>query len=218
MDCAALCACPLFAGTPPEELERMLPCLRARTRRFAKSERVLRAGEPATCAGIVLEGALHVEAVDAWGEVSILESLAPSEPFALAYACCPDEPLGVDVVADSACRVLLFDAGRLAAPCSSHCAGHVRVAGKLVRSLARKSLSLNRRMRAIAPKTIRGKVAAYLSQRAQVCGASTFEIPFTQAQLASYLGVDRSALSATLAAMRREGTIDYSGRRFTLPS
>ncbi len=218
MDCAMLCACPLFSGTPPEELEQMLPCLHARTRRFSKGERVLRAGEPATCAGIVLEGALHVEAVDAWGETSILESLAPLEPFALAYACCPDEPLAVDVVADSECQVLLFDAGRLAAPCSSHCAGHVRVAGKLVRSLARKSLALNRRMRAVAPKTIRGKVAAYLSQQAQACGSAEFEIPFTQAQLASYLGVDRSALSATLAAMRREGAIDYSGRRFTLPS
>jgi CRP/FNR family transcriptional regulator, dissimilatory nitrate respiration regulator len=218
MDCAALCACPLFAGTTPEELEKMLPCLHARTRRFARGERVLHAGSPIAHSGIVLEGALHVEAVDAWGEISILESLAPLEPFALAYACCPDEPLGVDVVADSACKVLLFDAGRLAAPCSSHCAGHVRVAGRLVQSLARKSLALNRRMRAVAPRTIRGKLAAYLSQRAQACGASSFEIPFTQAQLASYLGVDRSALSATLAAMRREGAIDYSGRRFTLPS
>ena len=218
MDCAALRACPLFSDTPPAELEKMLPCLRARTRRLSKGERVLRAGAPATRAGVVLEGALHVEAADVWGKVSILESLAPPEPFALAYACCPDEPLAVDIVADSECRVLLFDAGRLAAPCASHCAGHVRGAGKLVRSLARKSLSLNRRMRAIAPKTIRGKVAAYLSQRAQVCGSASFEIPFTQAQLASYLGVDRSALSATLAAMRREGAIDYRGQRFTLPS
>ncbi len=218
MDCTALAACPLFAGTPPEELEKMLPCLRARTRRFAKGERVMRAGNPATCAGIVFEGALHVEAVDAWGETSILESLAPPEPFALAYACCPDEPLGVDVVADSDCKVVLFDAGRLAAPCSAHCAAHVRVAGKLVRSLARKSLALNRRMRAVAPKTIRGKVAAYLSQRSAACGTSAFEIPFTQAQLASYLGVDRSALSATLAELRREGAIDYKGKRFTLLS
>ncbi len=216
MDCAALCACPLFAKVAPEELEKMLPCLRARTRRFAKGERVLRAGAPATRAGIVLEGALHVECADMWGEVSILESLAPFEPFALAYACCPDEPLGVDVVADSECRVLLFDAAKLAAPCASHCAGHVHVAGRLVHSLARKSLALNRRMRVVAPKTIRGKVSAYLSQRAQACGSASFEIPFTQAQLASYLGVDRSALSATLAALRREGAIDYSGKRFTL--
>ena len=47
-----------------------------------------------------------------------------------------------------------------------------------------------------APKTIRGKVLAYLSHQANINGSNEFDIPFERQQLADYLGVDRSALSA----------------------
>ena len=75
---------------------------------------------------------------------------------------------------------------------------------------------MNRRAMAMAPKTVRGKVLAYLSVQQTVAGTLEFAIPFTQEKLASYLGVDRSTLSAELSALRKEGVIDYKGRTFQL--
>ena len=39
-------------------------------------------------------------------------------------------------------------------------------------------------------------------------GGTHFTIPFDRQQLADYLGVDRSALSAEIGKLRREGVID----------
>ena len=45
---------------------------------------------------------------------------------------------------------------------------------------------------------------------------STFTIPFDRQQLADYLAVDRSAMSAELGKLRREGLLDFRKNRFTL--
>ena len=82
--------------------------------------------------------------------------------------------------------------------------------------IARKNIGLSQRARHTAPKTIRGKVLAYLSSQASAQGSRTFDIPFDRQQLADYLCVDRSALSAELGRMKREGIIDVRKNRFVL--
>ncbi|WP_367178823.1 helix-turn-helix domain-containing protein [uncultured Slackia sp.] len=57
---------------------------------------------------------------------------------------------------------------------------------------------------------------AYLSSQASTQGSRTFDIPFDRQQLADYLCVDRSALSAELGRMKREGIIDVRKNRFVL--
>ena len=47
-------------------------------------------------------------------------------------------------------------------------------------------------------------------------GSVDFGIPFDRQQLADYLGVDRSALSAELGKMQREGLVEFHKNRFHL--
>ena len=82
--------------------------------------------------------------------------------------------------------------------------------------IARQSLNLSRRILHVAPKTIRGKVLAYLSDVAERTGENEFDIPFDRQQLADYLGVDRSALSAELSRMRKAGLIETRRSHFVL--
>ena len=82
--------------------------------------------------------------------------------------------------------------------------------------IARQSLALSRRMLHVAPKTIRGKVLAYLSDIAERTGKREFDIPFDRQQLADYLGVDRSALSAELSRMQKAGLIETRRSNFVL--
>ena len=98
---ARLSDAPLFRGIPAEDVDAMLPCLGASQRAYRRGERVMRAGQVATRVGVLLEGRLHVEMPDAWGNVSVLESVGPGEPFAVAYACGKEGVLDVDVVADA---------------------------------------------------------------------------------------------------------------------
>lgn len=213
---ARLSDAPLFRDISAEDVDAMLPCLGASRRRYRRGERVMRAGQVATRVGVLLEGRLHVEMPDAWGNVSVLESVSPGEPFAVAYACGKEGVLDVDVVADTDSAVATLEAARVLHPCERQCACHGALVRNLLVSMANKNIAMNRRAMAMAPKTVRGKILAYLSVQQTVAGAPEFAIPFTQEKLASYLGVDRSTLSAELSALRKEGVIDYKGRTFRL--
>ena len=85
-----------------------------------------------------------------------------------------------------------------------------------MRALALRNLDMNRRAIATAPKLIRGKLLAYLSQQQKRAGSRTFTIPYSQTKLAAYLGVDRSALSNELSKLKREGIVDHEGATYRL--
>lgn len=206
----------LFAGISPEEAEVMLPCLGAVRKSYGRGDRIMRSGQPTDRLGVVLSGRVRVEVADAWGDVAILELLEAGCLFAQSYACSM-EPLDIDVVADAACEVMLIRVERIVHPCPRQCGCHSHIASNLMRALALHNLDMNRRAMAMTPKTIRGKVLAYLSQQKKLSGSNTFSIPYSQTKLASYLSVDRSALSSELSKLRREGVIDYEGSTYKLP-
>lgn len=206
----------LFSGISEDELEHMLPCLGAQRRRFKRDERILRAGQPCDRLGIVLEGRVRTEVSDAWGVSTILETLERGEPFAIGYACSMGEPLDIDIIADTACTVVFLDPTRIMHSCPRQCRCHGIASTNLMKALAMRNLAMDRRAAALMPKTIRGKVLAYLSQQQKLAGSYRFTIPFNQTKLASYLGVDRSALSSELSKLRKEGVIDYDGATYSI--
>ncbi len=206
---------PLFEGISHDEVQTMLPCLEAQTKEYARGERILCSGQPTEYLGVVLSGRVRVEVTDAWGSVTILEMLSEGAVFAQGYACSL-EPLDIDVVADSACEVLMLKAARIIHPCPHQCGCHAHLSTNLMRALALRNLDMNRRAIATAPKLIRGKLLAYLSQQQKRAGSRTFTIPYSQTKLAAYLGVDRSALSNELSKLKREGIVDHEGATYRL--
>lgn len=206
----------LFQGVDAVDISAMLNCLDVRRRYFRRGEMILCAGDLALEIGLVLEGGVRVERVDAWGNRSILERFGPGETFAEAYACVDGEPLLTDVVAATDCNVLFLDATRILTLCPSSCPHHIQLLRNLLTGMAAKNILLSRKMRLITPRTIRERLLAYLSGEAVRRGVYTFVIPFDRQQLADYLSVERSALSAELSKMRRDGLIECQKNRFTL--
>ena len=216
LDYRSLARTSLFLGASEDEVRAMLRCLDARVRMYAKGECVYQMGDLVKSMGLVLEGSVRIENVDAWGNVSVLGRAAQGQVFAEAYACLPGEPLLVDVVAAEACRVLMLDVSRIVGVCSSACVHHTRLLLNLLSILSRKNLESSRRGFHTAPKTIRGKVLAYLSYLAAQQGSRCVEVPFNRQQLADYLGVDRSALSTELTRMQNDGLVEVRRNSFAL--
>ena len=79
-------------------------------------------------------------------------------------------------------------------------------------------MALMQKMEHITKRTTREKLLSYLSVQALSQGSSDFAIPFNRQELADYLSVDRSAMSAELAKMRDEGLIRFQKNHFTLLS
>lgn len=211
MEMKDLPSLPLFAGLTEAEVNRALTALDARRRGFAKGEELLAAGQRAVPMGLVLAGRVHIEHLDLWGNRTLLGRAAPGELFAETYACLPEEPMLVSVVAAENGEALFLDPGKLLTPgCEPW---RWRMTQNMLHILAGKNLNLARRSLYTAPKTIRERVTAYFSTLALQKGSLEFELPFDRQQLADHLGVDRSALSSTLSQMQRDGLLTLD-RRF----
>ena len=206
----------LFRGISPEELPPLLACMEARRQTYEKGERVLCAGDTVTGLGLVLSGRVLIEKTDLWGNTAVLDSVGPGQIFAETYACTPGEPLMVDVTAPERAEVLFLSAGRVLSPCGRGCGAHSRLIRSLLALSAQKNLRLSRKIFHTAPKTIRGRLLTYLSDQALRAGSRSFTVPFDRQQLADYLNVDRSALSAEIGKLRREGVLLAERNRFTI--
>ena len=122
----------------------------------------------------------------------------------------------VDVSAVQDSQVLFLQVGKILRTCPRSCGHHARLIQNLLAVSARKNLALNRKLGYLTLPTTREKALAYLSDESRRQGSGTFSIPFDRQELADYLSVDRSALSAVLGALRREGLISFQKNQFTL--
>ena len=104
---------PLFRGLTADEAEAAVTALRMRRRAFAKGEILLEAGQRAPALGVVLAGRVHMEHLDVWGSKTLLGQAGPGDLFAETYACLPDEPLRVSVVAAENGEALFLETGQL---------------------------------------------------------------------------------------------------------
>lgn len=206
----------LFAGVGEEEVVSMLHCLQTRMRRVSKGEYVFRQGEHLDCIAVLVEGDLHVQRDDYWGNRTILGQVAVGEMFGEAYVSPDSGPLLNDVVAVQDSTVLLFDVRRILTVCSSACRFHAMVVQNLFFAISEKNRQLVQKLDHMGKRTTREKLLSYLSEEADKQGGSSFVIPFNRQQLADYLSVDRSAMSNELGKMRDEGLIRFEKNRFTL--
>lgn len=206
----------LFCGIPEEELEMLLECLKAEQKSFEKGSVIYHAGDSIQAFGVVLSGSVRIESDDVWGNKSILDQIGEGQVFAETYACVPGEPLMVNVVAAEDTAVLFLNTARLLHTCSHGCACHSRLVQNLLAVSAQKNLTLSRRIFHTSPKSIRGRLLSYLSFQAARQRRQDFHIPFNRQQLADYLGVDRSALSAELGRMQKEGLLETRKNHFLL--
>ena len=198
-------ACPLFRGIPAEALPALLAQAEARRAAFQKGELLLHRGQTTRCLGLVLSGVVHIIREDFWGRRSIVGLAEAGEVFAESYALA-GEPLEVSVLAASAGEALFLDAAHLTE----------RLSANLLALLAGKNLALTGKMRHMAKPTTREKLLSYLSAQAARAGGPEFDIHLDRQQLADYLAVDRSAMSAALGKLRDEGVLEFRKNHFRL--
>jgi CRP-like cAMP-binding protein len=86
----------------------------------------------------------------------------------------------------------------------------------LIHSLAEKSNILLTKNDLQSKHSTREKLLAYLSAQAKNENSRSFEIPFNREELAAYLSVDRSAMSAELCRMRDDGILVFKKNKFEL--
>lgn len=208
--------CSLFDPITDDELLAMLACLKPQLVHIQKGGSILRQGDAARFFGVLLSGRAHIIRSDSHGAHNVINVIEPGALFAEAFACASAETIPAGVYAVEPSCALLFDHKRVMTGCRSGCMAHSMLVSGLLRSIADKNLQLTKKLEIVTQRTTREKVLAYLNSQQQSEEAGPFHIPFDRQGLADYLGVERTALSAELSRLQKDGLIRYHKNEFEM--
>ncbi|MBQ3527277.1 MAG: Crp/Fnr family transcriptional regulator [Clostridia bacterium] len=206
----------LFSGVAEDDILSMLSCLGARLSSYKKGEYVFCQGEHLRDITVLVEGSLHIQNDDYWGNRSILSTISVGEMLGEAYVAPESGAFPNDVIAMEDSVVIFLDVHRMLTTCSSACRFHAMVVQNMFFTISEKNRRLVQKLGHMSKRTTREKLISYLSEEAKRCKSQSFSIPFNRQQLADFLSVDRSAMSNELCKMRDEGLLEFEKNQFKL--
>jgi len=207
---------PLFEGISETDYPSILSCLSAKTVHYDKNQTIFLQGDEASYVGILLSGNAQVTKEDYYGNRSILTNLEAGMLFGEAFVCADIKKLPVSVFSTTESEVLFIDYQKLTTSCTQACSFHNKMIHNMLSILAMKNILLNQKIEFITKRSTKEKLLTYLSFEASKAGANHFTIPYDRQELADYLSVDRSAMSAELCKLRDEGILHFSKNKFEL--
>ena len=206
----------LFDGMSLEEANAMVECLDGHVISRDKGAAIFVEGSHANRFGVVLSGSLVVVKDGLDGKRIIIKRIGEKELVAAAQAFSGAKIMRVRVEADAPSRILILNAERVCSPCCNGCAFHARLVRNVMRIISAKTLELNAKIEILSHRTTEDRILAYLRAFAEKCGGNEFDIPFDRQQLADFLCVERSALSAEISRLVRVGAFACYKNHFKL--
>jgi CRP-like cAMP-binding protein len=193
-----------------------ISCLSAKEYNYSKKQSIFMFGDTPKNFGIVLSGNVQVVKEDYYGNRSIVAMIGEGMLFGEVFAFADIKKLPVSVIATTESKILLIDYDKLIHSCTQACSFHSKLIYNLLHIVASKNIMLNQKIELLSKRTTREKLLAYLMIEAQKTGSNSFHIAFNRQELADYLSVDRSAMSAELGKLRDEGVIEFHKNQFKL--
>ncbi|MBQ3080682.1 MAG: Crp/Fnr family transcriptional regulator [Clostridia bacterium] len=206
--------CPLFEGLTDAQIQDTLSFYQSIGKSYSKGEFLLRAGERVSRFGIVISGVVQIMMDDFDGRQMIMATVEKGQTFAesLCYQGAKESPVYACAVENVS--VLWLSAQGLTGQMGG---GHCMHCRRFIRMLTLKTLSMNDRIQVLSKQTLREKLMTLFTQYSTRDGR-VFTLPFDRSSMATYLGVNRSALSRELSLMKKEGKIDFYKNSFTILS
>ncbi len=203
-----------FAGE--FDCQAMMFCFKTRFKTFEKNQVIVSQGDRLEEVVLVLKGSAIAQNIDSLGNISILNELNKGDVYGLEAAYAGQEFYKDSLIASEKSLVLYLNKHRLINPCQNRCRRHEMVIKNIVTMIAESHVKLLDKLTHMSKKTIRDKLLSYFHMVKEQANSPYFEIPFNKTELASYLAVDRSAMSTELSKMRDEGIIDYDKKQYRL--
>lgn len=204
----------LFAGFTDDEIERVTRCLGTRERPFAAGEVLVRAGEPLTEVGLLLDGEVQVSTAESDGSRLLVGRFGPGEVFGVDLLADERQRTARTVTAATGGRALMVAMGRIVHAEGPLCALRSGVVENLMRITLQRNGQLQRQLAIVSSRSLRTRICRFLLWQQETAGATRFTVAYSRAELAEFLNVDRSALSRELSRMREDRLIDFHRNSF----
>ncbi len=210
----------LFHGIKESDLPGMMSCIGGQIKTYDKGQFISLEADEMKWIHVVLSGTVHMLKLDIWGNETILSVIGENQFFGETFAGSSDPVTSVSFRSAKSTRLLSIPFYRIMHTCTLSCVFHHRIIENMVSLIAEKNKQLMEKLAIVSQKTLRKKILAYLSVQAQEPASGdengAFVIPLGRVELASYLNVDRSALTRELNNMKEDGIIDFNRNTFRL--
>ena len=197
--------CYLFDGIEDEQLTEAIMLLNGRIRKIQKDEFIVRLGDELQSAGLLLRGRIESSFQNESFDQITMHRFGGGYLFGEALVINDTKISPVQVRAVEECTILFIDLKAIYISAESSPL-RLKLAENLIKSLAKKNLILNQKVRILSQKGLRDRIIIYLSTLPKD-KEGFVTIPFTQTALAEHLGVNRSALSREFGRMQDEGIL-----------
>ncbi len=214
MDFNFLAKTEIFKGLTENEIATSLKAVHAKKKTYTIGEVILTASAVSKTFGILEEGFAYIQTYDYNGNRCILNPVYKGDVFAETFAITGNKPNYLEVRAQAPCKVILIDAINSSA---ANMPWNPIITQNIIKITADKAISFARRNFINAQRRTREKILMFLAvQSAKYNNSKDIYIDFDRQGLADYLLVDRSALSAELSNMQKDGLIKYKKNHFKL--
>lgn len=206
--------CYLFDGIKDEQLADAIKLLNGRIKKVIKDGYIVQLGGTIQYAGLLLKGKIESSFQNENFDQITMHTFTGGYLFGegLVINHAKNSPVQLRAVEDSV--VLFIDLEMIYAAADNSPIQNI-LARNLIKSLAKKNLILNQKVRILSQKSLRDRIFIYLRTLPKDKDGYV-RIPFTQTALAEYLGVNRSALSRELGRMQNEGLLVIDGKRIKI--
>jgi CRP-like cAMP-binding protein len=185
-------------------------------RSFNTKECVIELLEPINHVGIILEGTLHTIQVFYDGSISLVDKLLPSYILGCDLICTKTRKAPYSIISATASKVIFFPASLFFEPGNITESERSKIVSNLLTHISQINMRNYYRNAILSQNSLRGRLMTYLSMQARRQNTPSFTIPFTREEMASFLCVNRSALSHELSKLKHEGLLDFKKNQFTL--
>lgn len=206
----------LFENIDANDIPAMLTCLQAKKESFIKNSFVCLEGDLADFIGIVLSGNIQVLHYDINGTRNITASFSVGDIFAESVSCAEISKLPFSIQAITDCDILFLNKNQILHYCGEECIFHSKLVENLLKIISRKNILLTQKLRHMSHRCTAEKLLSYLNEQAKYHGSNEFTIPFDRQALADYIGVDRSAMSAEISKLQKQGILETKRNWFRL--
>jgi CRP/FNR family transcriptional regulator, dissimilatory nitrate respiration regulator len=211
MDLILLTKAPLFRGLSSKEIADILSEIPYKIRNFKAGSMISQSGDPVTSLMIVITGIVKGEMVDYVGRVIKIEDIPAPGALASAFMFGNRNRFPVNVIAITDSELLVINKPEFLRLMMIN----DKILVNFLDMISNRSQFLSEKIKFLNFKTIKGKLAHYILQRAGK-DKSALILDMTQNDLAEFFGVTRPSVARALHEMEEEGYIEAKGKNIKI--
>lgn len=204
--------CFLFLGISRTQIKQIIDISTHTLKTYSKNRLIASEGDRCSQVGIVIYGAVEIKKIFAPGNTTTITKMEAGEVFGEALVFSHNNRFPATIEAREKTSVLYITKSSMVNICSKN----EKILSNLLSMLSNKLYMMSEKVRYLSYQTIKQKIAAFLIDEHARQQNRLLVLRFSRKEMAEHLGVTRPSLSRGMAALKREGIIDFKKNLVTI--